>query len=102
MWPLYGQYLTSKRNIQLLATINKLGPFSKTQYHPSVEVRVLSCPGERCLSQRMGKGMEVIWSLAVFGMWPGSGLGATGLFWFLHSHSQLSRRSACTRSAAEA
>ena len=67
-----------------------------------VEVRVLSCPGERCLSQRMGKGMEVIWSLAVFGMWLGSGLVATGLFWFLHGHSQLPGWSACTGSTAEA
>ena len=31
---LCGQYRTSKRNIQLPATINNLGPFSKTQCHP--------------------------------------------------------------------
>ena len=67
--------MTSKRNIRLLGTISKLGPFSKRQWRPSAEVRVLSCPGERCLPQRMGEGMDAVPSLAVFGMWPGSATG---------------------------
>lgn len=78
MWPPYGQYLTSKRNVRLLDTISKLGPFSRRQWRPSVEVRVLFLPGGEVSATGSGEGMDAVPSLAVFGMWPGSATGATG------------------------
>lgn len=94
IWPLFGQYLTSQRDTWLLATINSWGSFSERQWRPSSEVRVLSCPGDRCLPPSTAEGKEVVpeaeaeeLGVWLFGMWPGSDLGTTGTLPCTAAHS---------------